>query len=147
MTAVELVPGHVEGWRVWRATLDKRLLLVSMVYPAVWKPEQPAKALCVAGGETPCVVHQCGLHAFNSERQANEYAVRFLKSYPHTVYVVGRLAGAGRVVEHEQGWRAARAAVLSLDRVVTSRDVGQVGHDLLTQLRRRYRLALTLEVR
>ena len=135
-----------------------------MIFPAVWRPGEPVKALCALGHAVPCGkgehirlgmfgpharyrYHVCGVHAFNSRAHATEYAVRHLKTSPAALFVVGKVAGAGRTVEHEMGWRSARAAILSLDQLVTSRDVGNVGHDLLTQLRRRYRLALTLEVR
>jgi hypothetical protein len=126
-------------------------MLGSMIYPAVWKPERPVEALCATGSDTPCLItnlyHSCGVHAFTREDHALEYAIRFTKQNPAHVFVVGKVAGAGRVVEHELGWRAARAAILSLDTIVSARAVGTVGQDLLTQLRRRYRLALTLEVR
>lgn len=143
---MQLVAGQAEGWRAWRVWNRDGLMLGSMVYLAVWKPGQVVEALCAGGGETPCVVHSCGLHAFNSRLHAREYAQRFTRSHPGHVFVVGRVAGAGRVVEHELGWRSARAAILSLNELVTGRNVGTVGQDLLTQLRRRYRLALTLEV-
>jgi hypothetical protein len=150
----ELVPGHIEGWRAWRVTRDRiggGLTLNSMVMLGVWRPGKPVQAWCPSGGETPCLVtskfHACGIHGFGEKHRAVHYAERFTRSHPSSLFVVGRVVGAGRVVEHELGWRAARAAVLTLDHVVTARDVGLVGHDLLTQLRRRYRLAQTLEVR
>lgn len=162
MTAeVPLIPGQAEGWRVWRAVgHGDALLLQSIVFPFVWRPGEVTESWCNRAGDNPCVgepfklepgrrpylPHKCGLHGFYQRDAARRYGDSWARGNPVRVYVLGRVAGAGRVIEHTDGFRAARAAVLSIDEVITGRDVGHVGAGIIARLRNTYRLGVTLEV-
>lgn len=147
MNDLELIPGHAEGWRVWRVIeVDGTVALRSVVFPFVWKPGEPIEAWCPNGSELPCVVHTCGVWAFDSKLRAVQYARSHGRKLPSLLWAVGKVAGAGRAVVHEDGWRAARAAVLSIDSLHSGRALGTVEREILSRLRDRYRLAVTLEV-
>lgn len=112
---LELVAGHAEGWRVWRA-IDHggALMLRSVVVPWLWLVDAPTRAYCGRGHRAPARAHLCGLHAFAELADAELYLAKCAAADPRGLYVLGRVAGAGLVVEHEDGWRAERAAVLEL---------------------------------
>jgi hypothetical protein len=112
---LELIPGVAEGWRVWRVGREgAEPMLSSIARPFRWPARRPMMAWCGAGQAAPCLVHHCGLWAFSSEAMARALMLRYAEA-TRGLYVLGRVAGAGRVVYHEDGWRAARAAVVSIE--------------------------------
>lgn len=115
VTELELVPGVAEGWRVWRVErAGAEPVLSSIARPFRWPAGRPMEGWCASGQGCPCVVHPCGLWAFYDE----EHARRLMRHYATAtrgLYMLGRVHGAGRVVYHEDGWRAARAVVVSIE--------------------------------
>jgi hypothetical protein len=115
VSELALVPGVAEGWRVWRVERDgAEPVLSSIARPFRWPANAPMESWCGAGQTAPCLVHPCGLWAFYSEARARELMHRYATA-TKGLYVLGRVHGAGRVVYHEDGWRAARAVVVSVE--------------------------------
>lgn len=96
-----LVPGEIVAWRVWRIQ-GRPLTLYSMAHDFVWKPKT------VIGGD---VLGGYGVHAYKDVYgPVNDGYVA-----PGKDYVVGSVALWGEVIEHEGGYRAQYAKILSLD--------------------------------
>lgn len=105
-------PSAVRGFRVWRIE-DGRV----MGNQVCW-PEPSLASVClreVPGDDVPHAVDRCGPPA------CGIYAVKHLTMLPDEVAagrisrsIVGVVAMSGKVVEHEQGYRGARARVVAV---------------------------------
>jgi hypothetical protein len=119
-----LIAGHAAGYRVWRVTnYAGDLALRSTHYPFVWPAGEPFTAWCSRGSTPACLTHACGIHAFTELDHARAYMGAYRAAFGRHLFVLGTVAGAGHVIEHEDGWRAERAAVLSLEEWGTGRDI------------------------
>lgn len=109
------------GWRVWDVVdLGGALRLCSLAFWAVWPPRREAAATCrralldaPLGGhprhEAPRARCSCGIHATRTARHTLDFS-RDVPRKPDAVHrVFGQVALWGRVVECEDGWRAALA--------------------------------------
>jgi hypothetical protein len=126
------------GWRVWCVVRDGgELRLGSVIQDDVWPVgtpfvarcrahEPPANRLLLRSPEAhaaPAAGCTCGVYAVREPAAAWTYLRG--RDEPHTVArVIGRVRLWGRVVEHEDGWRAERAYPLDVytgDRAVRTR--------------------------
>jgi hypothetical protein len=134
----ELVAGHLEGFRVWRIVRhNDEPALRSLTWPFVWPAGYPITSWCPRGCSRPTTDHECGVWAYSDRHDAEQLAERSSRVNPAGVYVVGKIAGAGRIVQHEDGFRAQRAAVLELHTTsFTGRRqaLDTAGHELLEEL-------------
>ena len=113
MQVVDLI-----GWRVWRIT--SLGYLRSLTADVIWLPGVPMEAPAVvdthAQGSGSGADY--GVHVFKERNGAilevENYASR---SEQHVGYAVGSVLLWGDVVEHERGYRAERAKILSIDDV------------------------------
>jgi len=116
-------PAAVAGYRVFRVSAMPRLHSVHTEH--VWRPGVN-HAECLADDFYPlpdadqCSCHQapaiecsCGLQAFYHLQQAQDYLDTQLNPAAGA-YVIGLVAGAGKVRMHQIGWRAQQAQVLAL---------------------------------
>lgn len=92
--------GEIVGWRAW--LIDENGLLESVHTRTPWLPEHP-----VTGAPDT----YAGVHAWRDLSSAYEYA----KTSSIGLRVCGRVALWGTVIEHERGYRAEFAKVLSFD--------------------------------
>lgn len=65
-------------------------------------------------GKTRAKEEHCGIHAYKKARD-------FLKSHASELHIYGKVAMFGDVIEHELGYRAEFAKIISLDGVLGSR--------------------------
>lgn len=131
--------GKIIGWRVWRYDVDSRLLgrmfgsdlvrLKSLSQDCVWQPGAP-----MTGTPGDYDLDTAGVYAFKTK----EGMMAEFGTYPDLIY--GTVALWGKVVEHELGYRAENAEIVSLDGVTLL--IGTIypsGYeDLLDTLRRKY---------
>lgn len=110
----------IVGWRCWRVmpveTLDrgKRYRLCAAgTYgiPKLWEPRRAVVAHCSdfkARHEAPHRDHTCGIHAYSSRDDAECHLAQFVRTNGKqgVSWALGRASLWGRVIEHEQGWRA-----------------------------------------
>ena len=103
---------EIVGWRAWRVVETPRgLRLASVLYDDVWEPGREAVARC-ENHDAPASGCMCGFHAAKDREAALPYLVG--RDDPGTVdRVLGLVALYGRVIEHEEGWRAEKAYPLS----------------------------------
>lgn len=96
---------YAEGWRVWcvRQTRDG-LRLASVIHEADWPAGGELHACCVEGAH--------GIHAARDPAAIWTY-LRGRDGADIVARVLGLVALTGRVIEHENGWRAERAYPLS----------------------------------
>lgn len=112
MQVVDLV-----GWRVWRIT--SLGYLRSLTADSIWLPGEPMEApLVVDSHQQATKPAEYGVHVFKERKGA----VLKLENYPtaHSgaaSFAVGSVLLWGDVVEHERGYRAERAKILSIDDV------------------------------
>ncbi len=92
------------GWRVWRLTSSGHLMSLSA--SAVWLPGEPM------AGEVGDHNGR-GVHVFKGRAPA----IAEIAQQPGP-FVVGSVILWGDVVEHERGYRAERAKIVSLDDVI-----------------------------
>jgi hypothetical protein len=99
---------EIVGWRAWRVVETPRgLRLASVLYDDVWEPGREAVARC-AHHDAPAAGCMCGFHAAKDRELALPYLVG--RNDRGTVdRVLGLVALYGRVIEHEDGWRAEKA--------------------------------------
>ena len=105
-------PSPMRGFRVWR--IEDGSVMGNQVQWA----EPTLASVClreVPGDDVPHAVDRCGPPA------CGIYAVKHLEMFPYEVAagrisrsIVGVVAMSGKVVEHEQGYRAARARVVAV---------------------------------
>ncbi len=94
-------PDPVVGWRSWRWT--GRVLKGS--FEREW-PSDVMEAECVVCSDSPGWDCPCGIYAMKDPR--------LLPVPKHGSLIVGRVTLTGRVVEHEQGYRASHARITEL---------------------------------
>lgn len=111
--------GEIIGWRIWRARPGGYLQSYSA--QRIWLPGQPMTG-------NPTTVNHAGVWAFKDEERAAKKAID--EGYG---WVVGRVKLWGTVIEHDYGYRAENALIVSLD-AVTMNDRGQT----LREVRERY---------
>jgi hypothetical protein len=99
--------GLVLGFRLWHG----RTRLRAIVTGTTWFPRRPVVATCMVGRKhaAPHEQCQCGIYATKSALQ--------LMLVDHDDLWLGPVAMWGTAIEHEKGWRAARAYPLRLERV------------------------------
>lgn len=96
--------GEIVGFRCWR--LDNDGLLHSMYKSAVaWKPDEPMEG-------SPDVETSEGIHAFKDRLAVGAYGYEPLNQ---SCIVSGTVELWGTVIEHEHGYRAQYAAIVSID--------------------------------
>jgi hypothetical protein len=108
------VVDYAEGWRVWCVQeTASGLRLASVVREADWPRGTDLIAHCDLDGHVaPDMNCTCGIHA--AREPAPLWTYLRGRDEPTTVArVLGRVALWGRVVEHDDGWRAERAFPLS----------------------------------
>lgn len=115
--------GEVTGWRVWR--LDNSGYLRSLHIPVAWPPDRTVEGDLERTGRGGS---GGGVYAYKHQSDAWEELER------HHRAILGRVALSGEVIEHQRGYRATAATVLSLDAASDWWTARQ-----LPQLRRRYR--------
>jgi hypothetical protein len=105
-------PDEIEGWRVWSWT--GKVLKGSFEHD--W-PSESMEAECVVCADPPGWDCPCGIYAMKERRS--------LPPPRRGSAIVGKVVLAGRVIEHEGGYRASRARVTDLwiDDVETARQV------------------------
>jgi hypothetical protein len=94
-------PDHVVGWRSWR--WNGRLLKGS--FEREW-PSDLMEAECVVCADPPGWDCPCGIYAMKQPRQVPDSKRGSI--------IVGKVALWGRVVEHEDGYRASNARIAEL---------------------------------
>jgi hypothetical protein len=120
--------GALIGWRVWCVVRDgDELRLGSVIQDDVWPVgaafvarcrahEPPANRRLLREPEehvAPAAGCTCGIYA--AREPAGAWTYLRGRDEPHTVArVIGRVMLWGRVVEHEDGWRAERAFPLDV---------------------------------
>lgn len=106
-----IVIGETVAWRCWRVT--RQTYLASMAMDVIWGSDEPmdGKIVCDHGQ-----ADSGGVHAFKSQREALSYAgVRPVNQSLHAqTLAVGRVKLFGRIVEHEEGYRAEYARVAEI---------------------------------
>ena len=106
------------GWRVW-CVLETQdgLRLASVIHDQVWEVDGKTVAHCEAGHSAPDETCTCGIHAAREPAPVLTYLRG--RDEPRTVArVLGRVALWGRVVEHEEGWRAEFAQPVDMARLI-----------------------------
>lgn len=111
----------VVGWRAWLVVRQGRgLRLRSLIFPALWPPGDEFAAECrrrsilpwrrtSARHGAPAQECVCGVYASADLSAAVHYLTTPCWEGDGLLRVVGRVALWGGVVEHDRGWRAARA--------------------------------------
>ena len=102
------------GWRVW-CVVETRvgLLLASVIHDHVWPVGRETLARCEHSHPAPDPECGCGIHAAREPAAVLSY-LRGRDELSTVARVLGRVQLWGRVVEHEDGWRAERAYPLDL---------------------------------
>lgn len=104
MQVVDLI-----GWRIWRVLGG---YLGSITAEAIWLPGEPMEAAVVEDHGAAAN----GIHVFKTMAGAiREAALYASRAEQHTGYAIGSVLLWGDVVEHERGYRAERAMILSID--------------------------------
>lgn len=107
MQVVDLI-----GWRIWRV-LDA-CYLSSITAEAIWLPGEPMEAAVVEDHGAAAN----GIHVFKEKAGAIREAVTYLAAGTRqgsAGYAIGSVLLWGDVVEHERGYRAERAKILTID--------------------------------
>ena len=99
--------GEVRAWRCWRYEHGE---LFSMARENKWIPGVPMTGNV---GFSRVDGIGFGVHAWKSRHDAERYA----RSYPDRCLVIGQVDLWGELVEHEKGYRARYAAIVSLDKI------------------------------
>lgn len=114
--------GELTAVRGWKIGSDG--FLHSMSADVVWAPGEPMDGKTKAGEE------HCGIFAYKKARD-------FLRAHGTSLHIYGKVHLWGDVIEHELGYRAEYAKIISLDGVLGE----QRNKQELTRLRERYGLA------
>ena len=106
----------VLGWRWWRWELATKTLRPWFFWEdeAAWPRHASGVAKCLAAQvlrqhEHPTTECTCGFWAFRTEEQVHEYTDGKRIVLLGLVPVYGQVSLWGKVVEHEDGWRASKA--------------------------------------
>lgn len=124
--------GEILGWRGWRAQDG---FLRSTAKECIWSPSEPMRAVDKTDGNS-FSVGEYGLYAFKTE---SEFLTFFWKEYKSTegIFLYGKVHLWGHIFEHELGYRAEFAKVLSLQAVLKPpKNRSKVG--LLREFRQTY---------
>lgn len=95
--------GEIIGWRGWRITTEG--FLHSMSADVLWAPGEPMY------GNVKASIDHNGCYAYKHARD-------FLKKHAGGLQIYGKVAMWGRVIEHELGYRAEWAKIISLDELL-----------------------------
>ena len=97
-----LVTDPVEGWRVWRLTLDGDVFrLGSLMRSNGWPRGIPVRAWCRRHeGPSPAADCECGIYAVSRP------STLMARSFGSSAAVIGSVSLWGRVVQHRSGARA-----------------------------------------
>lgn len=114
--------GEILAWRGWRVTPQG--FLRSMSADVIWGPGEPMD------GKTKSSEEHCGVYAYKKLRD-------FLSAHSDDLDVYGQVALWGDVIEHELGYRAEYAKVISLESVLGKNRTHGFS---LSQLREIYKL-------
>lgn len=105
----------IKGWRVWALVAPRKgwssWYLGSLRSGYVWPACVPAIAQCQQCSNAPTWDCSCGLYAFKDTSFAEPPQLDPL--YP-LASVLGEVAGWGRVIDHQRGWRASNVYPQSL---------------------------------
>lgn len=112
--------GELTGWRGWKVTPE--LLLKSMTADVVWAPDEPMD------GNTKATEEHNGIYAYKKARD-------FLSKHNEGLDIYGKVLMWGDVIEHELGYRAEYAKIVSLEGLTVK------GREHLEALRERYKVA------
>lgn len=103
------------GWRAWRIVMDEEaVLLRGITHHVVWPPGEALEATCTQCQrhfpETPVPQesHECGMYGFWSKRPFVPYMLA------RSPIAIGFASYWGRVIQHEDGFRAQYAYPLEL---------------------------------
>lgn len=102
----------LRGYRCWAIKDNRRLSSTNFVMP--WEPGKPVEASCQRCGNPPSTWHcgvigrGCGIYAWHRP----EYLDSIARFSPYRVW--GVVEGWGRVVWHENGWRAQFGRMVAL---------------------------------
>jgi hypothetical protein len=140
-------PVPVRGWRCWAIAQTTDGPVLESVAAGfwsgipVWLPRERFEATCLhvrpCDGPVPNPHHGCGIHAVTDLAEARRWARRLAA---HRSVVLGQVAGWGRVVEAERGWRSRFAYPASLVEVISRRWQRPLPVDLLDKVAERYGL-------
>lgn len=103
------------GWRIWRVTASGYLR--SLTVDVIWLPGEPMEAAEV----TDHGAASNGIHVFMERVAALKEMTTYLDLRGPPIgsnFALGSVLLWGEVVEHERGYRAERAKILSIDDVV-----------------------------
>lgn len=117
----KILIGEIIGWRAWR--LNANDLLGSFSQAKVWVPGEPMVARKVPSGDGE------GVYAFKSKRLLYDFVWICEREWHDERPVLGQVHLWGNVVEHELGYRAEFASIVSL-----------FDGPKLAELRKRYQL-------
>lgn len=111
----------VLGWRAWLVVEQQRKLrLRSLIFPAVWRPDEEFVAECrrrsllpwrrrSSRHGAPAEHCACGVYAAADLATAVHYLTTPCWEGDGLLRVLGRVALWGDLVEHDRGWRGAQA--------------------------------------
>lgn len=112
----ETSDGALRGWRIWlpiQSNLSD-VRLSSPVRKVLW-PRGVFTAACPNEcGKVASANCQCGIYAYGDPSLARRTLRRKNCALSVDTFVVGELAGWGRVSLHEMGWRSERALITAL---------------------------------
>lgn len=123
----ELAPeqtfGEITAFRVWRIRDSTGLLTSSFRTEHTWKPQEVLQSHKKPEpfDSVAAFSKKVGIHAWKSVFEVSEYAAAFLDSWSDSWYdgvrgaVIGRVHLWGEVIEHERGYRAEFARIISID--------------------------------
>lgn len=123
LKTTDFIVGEIIAWRGWRVRRDG--FLQSMSADAVWPPDEPMD------GNVKSLKDHCGVYAYKKAKD-------FLASHSDTLDIYGRVALWGDVIEHELGYRAEYAKVISLDHFLKNPAPHKIA---IKDLREKYRCA------
>lgn len=115
--------GEFYAWRCWIIDMPD-VRLHSMAVNAVWNPGEimglgRASDMLNGGGHKLMTGYGNGVHAFKTTEQMKENYL------PNSNFIYGVVALWGEVIEHEQGYRAEFAKIVSLDDIGCNAGVGR----------------------
>lgn len=108
----DMILADIIGWRIWRVTGSAYLR--SLTAKTIWFPGEPMEAAEVADHGAG----KDGVHVFKERAGAVKELSLYLDHVKGASYALGSVLLWGDVVEHERGYRAERAKIVSIDDVV-----------------------------
>lgn len=130
---IETTWGEIIAFRVWRVRPDDAMLISSYT-DHVWKPGDTMQAHApVADFDDPHGREKTGVHGWKSVFEVvgysqhlltPEYSIKRDRYENGNTIVIGRVKLWGDVVEHQRGYRAEFAKIVSLDDCQTPGDAG-----------------------